>query len=653
MTVLDLPLEIEEEFGTIVSFEFKNTHVQLGDGSEQTLIHWRQPLLTFDLSKAFFTKSYQDYLLDFQFTTKGKEKGFLYRDPFDYKATKERYDPGVFAPEIESTATRGLCWPQYGNGVTTRFQLFKQYGVGTFILRPITRPKQDTIKVYILPFNTDTYIEQTVIEVNQTTGVIELASPPPTNHLIIWEGEFYVPVRFDTDEIATETKVYDSECDETYFSLPQLKFREVREDPSDIGDASDRLSAPDDELYLDLTYETLVQPKYETLLSSLGSGWERRDRQWDEAVATWQLGSVGGATLDFARKEYLIAFWRSLYGSGRTFKFTDFSAYKSASQPLQVRWDGQLSLKVTVDSLDDCEAAFALESGILVEVKQSSYSSVSRLCRCWKITRTDGVIIAATDHDTRLEIDDVTYSAKTSFSPSAYTKDNEATVDNGEIDSVIDSEAITEYDLIAGKYDKAAIETFTIDWFDLSNKIVTFVGYLGGLKINSDRFGGRSFTLEVRSLTQKLQQKVTFVTTRLCRHQFGETGFGKCNRDLSDVTDTTSVIALGNNSNFNIATSRAAGFFDQGKVTFTSGINQGITRDVARFDGLTIFLWQPFPSEPAIGDTLIAVAGCAKTLDACVAYNNVLNFGGQPYVPGVDKILKGAKNIDGPDSGGK
>lgn len=653
MEILDLALEIEEEFGTIVTFEFKNTHVRLGDGSEQTLIQWRQPLLAFDLSKAFFTKSYQEYLLDFQFLTKGKEKGFLYRDPFDYRATKDIYNPGDFAPEIESTSTIGLCWPQHGDGVTTQFQLYKQYAVGTYILRPITRPKQDTIKVYINPFATDIFIEVTVTEVNQATGIVELASPPPTNHLITWEGEFYIPARFDSDEIATETIVYDSECEETYFKLPQLKLREIREDPIIISDLPNRLSAPDDELYIDLTYSTLVQPSYETLVTSLGSGWERRDRQWDEAVASWQLGGAGGGTLNFARKEYLIAFWRSLYGSGRTFKFSDFSAYKSTSQPLQARFDGQLSLKTLVDSPDDCEAAFALESATLVEVKQSSYSSVSRLCRCWKITRTDGVIIGATDHDTRIVIDGVTYLAKTAFSPTAYKKDNEATVDNGEIDSVIDSEAITEYDLISGKYDKAAIETFTIDWFDNSNKIVLFFGYLGGMKINSDRFGGRSFTLEVRSLTQKLQQKVTFVTTRLCRHQFGSTGFNACNRDLSDVTDTTSVIALGNNSNFNISTSRAVGFFDQGKVTFTSGLNAGVTRDVASFDGLTIFLWQPFPSEPAIGDTLIAVAGCAKTLDACVAYNNVLNFGGQPYVPGVDKILKGAKNIDGPDSGGK
>jgi hypothetical protein len=35
------------------------------------------------------------------------------------------------------------------------------------------------------------------------------------------------------------------------------------------------------------------------------------------------------------------------------------------------------------------------------------------------------------------------------------------------------------------------------------------------------------------------------------------------------------------------------------------------------------------------------VAGCDKELDTCIArFNNAVNFRGEPFVPGTDKILK-------------
>ncbi|MFM6006729.1 MAG: phage BR0599 family protein, partial [Sphaerospermopsis kisseleviana] len=41
------------------------------------------------------------------------------------------------------------------------------------------------------------------------------------------------------------------------------------------------------------------------------------------------------------------------------------------------------------------------------------------------------------------------------------------------------------------------------------------------------------------------------------------------------------------------------------------------------------------------GDTLTAVAGCAKTIDACKSFNNIINYQGEPHIPGEDKFLAG------------
>ena len=44
-----------------------------------------------------------------------------------------------------------------------------------------------------------------------------------------------------------------------------------------------------------------------------------------------------------------------------------------------------------------------------------------------------------------------------------------------------------------------------------------------------------------------------------------------------------------------------------------------------------------------IGDTFTVVAGCVKTLDACITkFDNVLNFQGEPHRPLQDALLKPA-----------
>ena len=41
-----------------------------------------------------------------------------------------------------------------------------------------------------------------------------------------------------------------------------------------------------------------------------------------------------------------------------------------------------------------------------------------------------------------------------------------------------------------------------------------------------------------------------------------------------------------------------------------------------------------------VGDTFNAIAGCDKTISTCIAkFNNAVNFRGEPYVPGMDKML--------------
>jgi uncharacterized phage protein (TIGR02218 family) len=89
---------------------------------------------------------------------------------------------------------------------------------------------------------------------------------------------------------------------------------------------------------------------------------------------------------------------------------------------------------------------------------------------------------------------------------------------------------------------------------------------------------------------------------------------------------------------------QATGYFDQGKINFTSGANAGLSRSVkswvAGAPG-TIALLAPFPNAPAAGDAFAIYPGCDKTLggNGCAKFANTARFRGFPYVPTPDTAV--------------
>lgn len=84
-----------------------------------------------------------------------------------------------------------------------------------------------------------------------------------------------------------------------------------------------------------------------------------------------------------------------------------------------------------------------------------------------------------------------------------------------------------------------------------------------------------------------------------------------------------------------------AGYFDYGLMTFTSGLNAGLSMEVKRYITGIIELQLPMPYPVAEGDTYSLVAGCGKRFneDCKARYNNVVNFRGEPHIPGADQLL--------------
>lgn len=84
-----------------------------------------------------------------------------------------------------------------------------------------------------------------------------------------------------------------------------------------------------------------------------------------------------------------------------------------------------------------------------------------------------------------------------------------------------------------------------------------------------------------------------------------------------------------------------SGYFDYGLLTMTSGASEGLSMEVKSYVPGQITLQLPFPFTVAAGDTYSLTAGCDRSFATCRdRFNNVLNFRGEPYVPGLDSLVQ-------------
>lgn len=118
-----------------------------------------------------------------------------------------------------------------------------------------------------------------------------------------------------------------------------------------------------------------------------------------------------------------------------------------------------------------------------------------------------------------------------------------------------------------------------------------------------------------------------------------------CTVVQATFTDTV-VIALAGSTQIAILANipHATGYFDMGKLTFTSGQMNGFTVGVSRWVAGTpgtITPTAPLPFAPTAGDTFDISAGCDRTNGAggCLKFSNIANFRGFPYVPAPETPL--------------
>lgn len=277
---------------------------------------------------------------------------------------------------------------------------------------------------------------------------------------------------------------------------------------------------------------------------------------------------------------------------------------------------------------------------LLTHLQQDS----TTLATCWRITRFDSTVYRFTDHDEELVVGAETFKPTAGYSASAVQSTSDMSVDNLEIVGIIDDVDIDENDLIAGLFNDAFVEIFMVNFEDTTQGILELrSGWLGDVTLLRGRF-----VAELRGLAQRLGNTIGESYSWLCRAELGDSrcqfnfsslpGYTYTGVPLSSVIDQQTFI-LGTHA----AADAATGWWNQGKMTWTAGLNTGLSMEIAGWDTTTnimaLFAPMPFTIQPT--DQLEVFAGCDKSIGTCSAkFANVLNFRGEPFIPGIDRVMR-------------
>lgn len=140
-----------------------------------------------------------------------------------------------------------------------------------------------------------------------------------------------------------------------------------------------------------------------------------------------------------------------------------------------------------------------------------------------KVTRQDGMVLAYTTHDQPLTFDCdglglVTYQPQGGYNRSAIASQLGLSTDNLELEGLLDDDAITDADLLTGKYDNAELKFMLVNWQDLTQGVLKLRrGSVGQITLHRD-----TYVAEIRGLLDAYGQIIGEVYTPDCRADLGD-----------------------------------------------------------------------------------------------------------------------------------
>jgi uncharacterized phage protein (TIGR02218 family) len=277
---------------------------------------------------------------------------------------------------------------------------------------------------------------------------------------------------------------------------------------------------------------------------------------------------------------------------------------------------------------------------------------IGALAEFWTLTRTDGVVF----HFTNWSNDVALYKAAPGWSRSALQEREDLAVPNQEITGIVLDGFITASDIRGGKYQGATVDHFfavpTDADFLTYGRIRMPCRYIGEMRMEDG-----VYILETRGISYLLQQNMIDLYGPICRADFADKNADNlCKLDPANftITGTVATVSSAYQSGYNLFTFTAGSGtmlsnWKFGTVYWDTGKNAGYSMEISEvanhtdgslngtLDQIELFLGMPYAI--TVGDTFHAVAGCAKSLSACQAYNNVINLRAESWIHGTNFLF--------------
>ncbi|MDR3475183.1 MAG: DUF2163 domain-containing protein [Devosia sp.] len=267
-------------------------------------------------------------------------------------------------------------------------------------------------------------------------------------------------------------------------------------------------------------------------------------------------------------------------------------------------------------------------------------SGATTLATCWRLTRADGVVLGFTDHDLPLSFGGADFLPATGLDGGEESAKLGPQIDTSEVVGILSSAAITEDDILLGRYDGALVETFRVNWRDVAVRDLVRQSTIGEITREDGQFRA-----ELRSGQQALNVPRGRLYQALCDAVLGD---ARCTVDLADARYRAAAEVTAIRDRYRLEVGEVSGFdagwFGFGMATWGAGRRAGIKDQIlghARVGGADIFQFAaPVGDWVVVGDALTALAGCDRRFATCRdKFANTRNFRGFPHIPGNDFVL--------------
>lgn len=274
-------------------------------------------------------------------------------------------------------------------------------------------------------------------------------------------------------------------------------------------------------------------------------------------------------------------------------------------------------------------------------------SGATTLATCWRIARTDGLVLGFTDHDVMLSFGGTEFIPAHGLDGSAAVAKLGPQTATSEIVGVLHSEAIHEDDILLGRYDGAIVETWRVNWRDTSVRHLVRRATIGEI-VREDG----AFRAELRSGQHALNRPAGRLYQALCDAELGDT---RCGIDLELPAHRAEASVIDVRDRFRLAVSGlgtfAEGWFSFGSAAWGEGKRLGLRDRIvmhARIGGVDVLSFAaPVGDWVIAGDAFVARAGCDRRFTTCrEKFANAVNFRGFPHIPGNDFVLRYPRSGD-------